>query len=108
MEKLKKKLEDIKGVLPLMIKLGVIDESAYKTLDEALDEALQEYGNITKEKAVADNYLSHDIYLFKVKDYSTLLLGRYNDGVFYVQRGDGVIYEYESYRVVWKQLLNCK
>jgi hypothetical protein len=43
MEKLKKQLEDIKGALPLMIKLGAIDQSAYKTLDEALDEALQQY-----------------------------------------------------------------
>lgn len=43
MEKLKKQLEDIKGALPLMIKLGAIDQSAYKTLDEALTEALQQY-----------------------------------------------------------------
>ena len=34
-EKLKKQLEDIKGALPLMIKLGAIDQSAYKTLNEA-------------------------------------------------------------------------
>ena len=43
MEKLKKQLEDIKGALPLMIKLGAIDQSAYKTLNEALNEALQQY-----------------------------------------------------------------
>jgi len=43
MEKLKKQLEDIKGALPLMIKFGAIDQSAYKTLNEALDEALQQY-----------------------------------------------------------------
>ena len=43
MEKLKKQLEDIKGALPLMIKLGAIDQSAYKTLNEALTEALQQY-----------------------------------------------------------------
>ena len=43
MEKLKKQLEDIKGALPLMIKLGAIDQSAYKTLEEALTEALQQY-----------------------------------------------------------------
>jgi hypothetical protein len=52
--------------------------------------------------------LSHDIYLFKVKDYTTILLGRYHDGKFYIQRGDGVKYEYEAYRVVWKRLLNCR
>ena len=43
MDKLKKQLEDIKGALLLMIKLGAIDQSAYKTLNEALDEALQQY-----------------------------------------------------------------
>jgi hypothetical protein len=39
---------------------------------------------------------------------TTILLGRYHDGKFYIQRGDGVKYEYEAYRVVWKQLLNCR
>jgi hypothetical protein len=43
MEQLKKQLEDIKNTLPLMIKLGAIDQSAYKTLNEALTEALQQY-----------------------------------------------------------------
>ena len=52
--------------------------------------------------------LFHDIYLFKVQDYTTILLGRYHDGKFYIQRGDGVKYEYEAYRVVWKRLLNCR
>lgn len=57
--------------------------------------------------AVSDS-LHHDIYLFKIKDYKTILLGRYHDGKFYIQRGDGVKYEYEAYRVVWKRLLNCR
>lgn len=52
--------------------------------------------------------LSHDIYLFKVKDYTTILLGRYHDGKFYIQHGDGVKYEYEAHKVVWKRLLNCR
>ena len=42
-----------------------------------------------------------DIYLFKVSDYETVLLGRYVDGNFYVQRGDGTKYEYDEYRVIW-------
>lgn len=54
----------------------------------------------------ATDALKHDVYLFKVRDYSTILLGRYHDGVFYVQRGDGVKYEYQEYRVVWKRLLH--
>ncbi len=68
--------------------------------------------NLKKETANGDlgavsDSLLHDIYLFKVKDYTTILLGRYHDGKFYIQRGDGVKYEYEAYRVVWKRLLNC-
>jgi hypothetical protein len=46
-----------------------------------------------------------DIYLFKVKDYTTVLLGRYKDGIFYVQRADGFKFEYAEYRVIWKQKL---
>ncbi len=42
MDKLKKQLEDIKGALPLMKKFGAIDQSAYKTLNEALTKALQQ------------------------------------------------------------------
>ncbi len=40
MEQLIKLLEDIKGALPLMIKLKAIDESAYKTLNESISEAI--------------------------------------------------------------------
>lgn len=43
----------------------------------------------------------HPIVLFKVKDYTTQILGRYDkvENVYYVQRGDGTIYKYEAYRV---------
>lgn len=40
MEELIKLLEDIKGALPLMIKLKAIDESAYKTLNDSISEAI--------------------------------------------------------------------
>lgn len=60
-----------------------------------------------QQNAVSGSLLQ-DIYLFKVRDYETILLGRYHDGKFYVQRGDGVKYEYDAYRVVWKRLLNCR
>jgi len=50
MEQLKKQLEDIKGALPLMVKLGSIYQSAYKTLNEALSEALQQYDFIQRGK----------------------------------------------------------
>jgi hypothetical protein len=62
---------------------------------------------VNSDLGAVSGSLSHDIYLFKVKDYTTILLGRYHDGKFYIQRGDGVKYEYEAYRVVWKRLLNC-
>lgn len=63
MEKLKKQLEDIKGALPLMIKLGSIDQSAYKTLNEALNEALQQYAVMQRSEQLcgffeADNKTS--------------------------------------------------
>jgi len=48
---------------------------------------------------------NEEIYLYKFQAYDTILLGRYKDGVFYIQRGDGVKYEYEEYRVIWKQKL---
>ena len=51
-----------------------------------------------------------NIFLFKVKDYTTILLGRYDDkkGYFYVQRGDGEMYKYTEDRIVWKQKLECE
>lgn len=48
-----------------------------------------------------------NIYLFKVKDYTTIILGRFNPETkkFFVQRGDGLKYEYWEDEVVWKQKL---
>lgn len=44
-----------------------------------------------------------DIFVFfKVRDYTTILLGRYSSkfNTYYIQRGDGkVIAEYEAYRI---------
>lgn len=45
---------------------------------------------------------------FKVKDYTTLLVGRYSDKfmTFYIQRGDGkVIAEYEAYRITHLKII---
>ncbi len=50
-----------------------------------------------------------EIFLFKVQDYTTELIGqKYGDsgaftGGFFVQRGDGTKYEYENYRVEWSK-----
>jgi len=41
------------------------------------------------------------IYQFKVKDYTTILYGKKDDGGYYVQRGDGTKYEYPDYRIEW-------
>jgi hypothetical protein len=65
-----------------------------------------------KDKALSQIAVSGSldgIYLFKVSDYTTTLLGRYDEkkNCFYVQRGDGVKYEYDEYRIVWRQKLNC-
>lgn len=48
-----------------------------------------------------------DIYQFKVKDYTTIMIGQMEfnhdirEKVFYVQRGDGTKYSYGEYRVEW-------
>jgi len=48
--------------------------------------------------------------VFKVKDYTTELVGRVfeqegEEKVFYVQRGDGTVYEYLQYRVEYYNYL---
>lgn len=48
-----------------------------------------------------------NIYMFKVVDYTTILLGRFENGKYFVQRGDGTKYEYDEYRIVWKRKLIC-
>ena len=51
------------------------------------------------------------VYLFKVRDYTTMLVGRRywnnecKDWVYYVQRGDGTCYTYENYRVTSSELI---
>lgn len=47
-----------------------------------------------------------DIYIFKVRDYSTVLVGQieineYKERVFYIQRGDGDKHRYDDYRIEW-------
>lgn len=45
---------------------------------------------------------NHPIVSFKVQDYTTELVGRYDEDnmLFYLQRGDGeIVYRYEEYRV---------
>ena len=48
------------------------------------------------------------MYTFKVRDYTTELVGRYNKDrdAFYVQRGDGECNVYERHRVVYSAPLN--
>lgn len=55
-----------------------------------------------------NNIDKDDIYLFKVADYTTELLGRFDsiEKCYYIQRGDGVKYKYAEYRITWKQKLN--
>jgi hypothetical protein len=57
------------------------------------------------------------IWLFKVSDYTTILIGRryteeekhgyYTTHGFYVERGDGTKYQYEDYRVQWAMSLSA-
>ena len=61
-----------------------------------------------KDKALHIGGVSIRLFIFKVEDYTTELVGRYNEekDCYYVQRGDGRKYEYESYRIEWKRELN--
>ena len=60
------------------------------------------------EKQVESSELIDNIYLFKVNDYTTILLGRKIDDKYIIQRGDGTIYSYDEYRVTWNQKLNIE
>jgi hypothetical protein len=47
-----------------------------------------------------------DIYQFKVKNFTTILIGQlehdeFGERIFYIQRADGTKYKYEGYRVEW-------
>ena len=61
--------------------------------------------NTIKTKILTDN-----IFLFKVSDYTTIILGRFNEQerYYYVERGDGTKYKYEEDRIMWKQKLEFK
>lgn len=46
------------------------------------------------------------IWMFKVKDYTNVLIGQKDPGGnYYVQRGDGTRYEYSSYNIIWSRYL---
>ena len=47
-----------------------------------------------------------NIYLFKVRDYTTILVGRLIDDEFVIHRGDGnIVASYHIDRIVWRQKL---
>jgi hypothetical protein len=49
-----------------------------------------------------------EIYLFKVKDFTTVLVGQKNEKeeCFFIQRGDGcIIHTYGFERIVWSKLV---
>ena len=62
----------------------------------------------SESKALHIGSFSIRLFIFKVQDYTTVLIGRYNEekDCYYVQRGDGTKYEYESYRIEWMRELN--
>jgi len=102
-------------IIQKLIQVGQIlerGELEYSSAEADIKYYLEQYAALRQPPVLLQTDVSgsllHDIYLFKVRDYETILLGRYHDGKFYIQRGDGVKYEYEAYRVVWKRLLNCR
>ena len=51
------------------------------------------------------------VYKFKVKDYTTILVGQLDEisGKYYIQRGDGTKYEYWPDEIEWvNELINNK
>lgn len=49
------------------------------------------------------------VYLFKVRDYTTTLVGQYNEAkeCYYIQRGDGnIIAEYTKDRITYSKLIH--
>jgi hypothetical protein len=65
------------------------------------------------KKKLSDNSISkeYDLYVFKVKDYSTILFGKRNKDIetellssfnsFYIERGDGTKYRYGEDEIEW-------
>lgn len=51
-----------------------------------------------------------NIYIFKVKDYTTILIGQYSpeEKCFFIQRGDGTKYSYDEYRIEWSHKLKVE
>lgn len=71
---------------------------------------------IREKIALGNNKLTHvdksctgsdEMHVFKVRDYITELVGRYNkEGKFYyIQRGDGSMYKYDSDRITFSKKL---
>ena len=48
-----------------------------------------------------------EIYIFKVKDFTTILVGQKEGEYFYIQRGDGEKRQYHECSVEWSKLV-CK
>ncbi len=50
------------------------------------------------------------MYSFKVRDYTTEIVGRKNEegNFFYIQRGDGAVHKYDADRVVQSFELNYR
>ena len=75
----------------------------------SVKQALLQVWNETEQELKSDLiYTVSKLFLFKVRDYTTELIGRYNaeKDCYYVQRGDGSKYEYDTDRITWKRELN--
>jgi hypothetical protein len=91
----------------------MITQEEYEEAQELVwdyEDQLKEQGKAldTSEEPALNIDLVSKLFLFKVQDYTTELIGRYNEekDCYYVQGGDGSKYEYDSDRVVWKRELN--
>lgn len=102
-------LED--PVIRKFIKNAIPNHAAHQAalleLLNGSEEDREELYNRVEEQVIDKSCTENDeIYMFKVKDYTTDIVGRKNEagGFFYVQRGDGFVYKYDFDRVEfsWK------
>lgn len=61
------------------------------------------YGKLSVSNESAEKTSKDKIYIFKSKDFTTVMIGRHDkiNDVFYVQRGDGTTYPYSKCRIDW-------
>ena len=100
-----------KSIFDVFFKVCKKSYSTPMFLNIQYSKAILEIDEIKRE--LSDNSISeeYDLYVFKVKDYKTILFGKRNKDIetellpsfdsFYTERGDGTRYEYGEEEIEW-------